>query len=183
MDFFVCRNTVLSPSSPHLSFENNIPKLLFSMDTNTLSNPSTSQTTETSPNNHSHNSLTMLSPPTSEDSFDGKPKTIDMALYSLTRARKAIAKLEARDEDHAEAVASAKSANNPSQQPAAAASAVANLDYRWTNADTASFDCMHYNGDAALDLLAQRIDLQPGPSFPLPLSTSLSITKNPPPTH
>ncbi|MCJ1279175.1 hypothetical protein MMC21_006999 [Puttea exsequens] len=117
----------------------------------------------------------MLSPPTSEDSFDGKPKTIDMALYSLTRARKAIAKLEARDEDHAEAVASAKSANNPSQQPAAAASAVANLDYRWTNADTASFDCMHYNGDAALDLLAQRIDLQPDQTI-LDIGSGFSAT-------
>ena len=32
---------------------------------------------------------------------------------------------------------------------------------QWTNADTASFDCMHYDGDAALDHLAQQLNLQP----------------------
>lgn len=31
----------------------------------------------------------------------------------------------------------------------------------WTNADTASFDCMHYDGDAALDHCAAKLGLQP----------------------
>lgn len=32
----------------------------------------------------------------------------------------------------------------------------------WTLSDTASFDCMHYDGDATLDHLAAKLDLQPG---------------------
>lgn len=32
---------------------------------------------------------------------------------------------------------------------------------KWTNADTSSFDCMHYDGDAALDHCASKLHLQP----------------------
>ena len=32
---------------------------------------------------------------------------------------------------------------------------------KWTNADTSSFDCMHYDGDAALDHCASKLGLQP----------------------
>ena len=32
----------------------------------------------------------------------------------------------------------------------------------WTIADTASFDCMHYDGDVALELCAHKLGLQPG---------------------
>ncbi|KAK4691732.1 hypothetical protein P7C71_g5328, partial [Lecanoromycetidae sp. Uapishka_2] len=33
---------------------------------------------------------------------------------------------------------------------------------KWNLSDTASFDCMHYDGDAALDHLATKLHLQPG---------------------
>ena len=33
--------------------------------------------------------------------------------------------------------------------------------HAWTGADTASFDCMHYDGDAALETCANRLGLQP----------------------
>ena len=33
---------------------------------------------------------------------------------------------------------------------------------KWTNADTSSFDCMHYDGDAALDHCASKLGLRPG---------------------
>lgn len=32
---------------------------------------------------------------------------------------------------------------------------------KWTNADTSSFDCMHYDGDSALDHCASKLGLQP----------------------
>lgn len=32
---------------------------------------------------------------------------------------------------------------------------------KWTNADTSSFDCLHYDGDAALDHCASKLHLQP----------------------
>lgn len=45
-----------------------------------------------------------------------------------------------------------------------ARSTLASISYKptWTIADTASFDCMHYDGDAALDLCAHKLALQPG---------------------
>ena len=44
-----------------------------------------------------------------------------------------------------------------------ARSTLASISYKpnWTIADTASFDCMHYEGDAALDLCAHKLALQP----------------------
>ncbi len=44
-----------------------------------------------------------------------------------------------------------------------ARSTLASISYKptWTIADTASFDCMHYDGDAALDLCAHKLALQP----------------------
>ena len=44
-----------------------------------------------------------------------------------------------------------------------ARSTLASLSHKptWTIADTASFDCMHYDGDAALDLCAHKLALQP----------------------
>lgn len=32
---------------------------------------------------------------------------------------------------------------------------------KWSNTDTSSFDCMHYDGDAALEYCASKLDLQP----------------------
>lgn len=32
---------------------------------------------------------------------------------------------------------------------------------KWTNADTSSFDCMHYNGDSAIEHCASKLGLQP----------------------
>lgn len=32
---------------------------------------------------------------------------------------------------------------------------------KWSNADTAGFDCMHYNGDAALEHCASKLNIQP----------------------
>ena len=44
-----------------------------------------------------------------------------------------------------------------------ARSTLASISYKptWTIADTASFDCMHYDGDGALDLCAHKLALQP----------------------
>ena len=44
-----------------------------------------------------------------------------------------------------------------------ARSTLASISHKptWTIADTASFDCMHYDGDAALDLCAYTLRLQP----------------------
>ena len=42
-------------------------------------------------------------------------------------------------------------------------STIASISHKptWTIADTASFDCMHYDGDAALELCAHKLALQP----------------------
>ncbi len=44
-----------------------------------------------------------------------------------------------------------------------ARSTLASISHKptWTIADSASFDCMHYDGDAALDLCAHKLALQP----------------------
>ena len=44
-----------------------------------------------------------------------------------------------------------------------ARSTLASISHKptWTIADTASFDCMHYDGDAALELCAHKLALQP----------------------
>lgn len=44
-----------------------------------------------------------------------------------------------------------------------ARSTLASISHKptWTIADTSSFDCMHYDGDAALDLCAHKLALQP----------------------
>lgn len=66
-------------------------------------------------------------------------------------------------EEDTEAIQDPKISNLALYNLSRAHSFLAHLSQKpqWTNADTSPFDCLHYDGDAALEYCASKLDLQP----------------------